>query len=330
MNNDILNVYLISFLTFVGVIVLVEGFYLILRGLREEGSVKINRRLKALSAGGAHGKEVLDLLRRKSLSSIPILDRFFSRIPRIKTLDRTLEQAGLELSVSRYILLQLILAVLLSGLLIATAKLHFLLCIIVAVPVGFAIPSFYVAARRKERLALFASQLPDALDFIARNLRAGNPFSAALKSVASEMPDPIGTEFGITFDEMNYGLELDDALKNLGVRSGSEDMNFFITAVLIQKKTGGNLANVLNKIATVMRARAAMHREIGVLSAEMRLSANVLIALPFIVAGMISLFNPGYLTVLFDTLLGQIIIVGQIVLMMIGYMVMKKMINFHV
>ena len=330
MENEIYTIYLISFLTFIAVIILIEAGYLFVRGIREEGSVKMNKRLKLLSAGGAHGKEVLNLLRRKELSSIEIVNRVLSAIPRIKLVDRTLEQAGLTISVTRYLLLQLLLVVLSTLILIHGLHLHYLLSLVIGIPLGLFLPSIYVSIKRKERLAKFTEQLPDTLDYMARSLRAGNPFSASLKGVANEMPDPTGSEFGITFDEMNYGLELDDALKNLGRRSGSEEINMFITAVLIQRTTGGNLADVLNRIATVMRARAGVIRDVAILSAEMRVSAYVLIGLPFFIAGAISIFNPDYLSVLIDNPVGQVVILIQLVLMLIGYLIMRRMINFHV
>ncbi len=328
--EDIYTIYLISFLTFIAVIVLIEGSYLLLRGIREEGAVKMNKRLKLLSAGGAHGKEVLNLLRRNELSSNEVANRILTKIPRVKLIDRTLEQAGLTISVSRYLLMQLFLVVISS--LIFLYGLNFLpvVSLFIGIPMGIFLPSIFVSIKRKQRLQKFTAQLPDTLDYIARSLRAGNPFSATLKGVATEMPDPTGSEFGITFDEMNYGLELDDALKNLGRRSGSEEMNMFIAAVLIQKTTGGNLADVLNRIATVMRARAGVIRDVAVLSAEMRASSHILIGLPFFVAGAISIFNPGYLDVLFDNPAGQIVILIQLVLMLIGYLIMRRMINFHV
>ena len=330
MENDIYVIYLISFLTFIVVVILIEAGYLFVRGIQEEGAVKMNRRLKLLSAGGAHGKEVLNLLRRKELSSIEMVNRVLSMVPRIKVIDRTLEQAGLTISVSRYLLVQLSLIVMITFILIYGLNFYYTISLFIGIPLGLALPAMYVSTKRKERLTQFTEQLPDTLDYIARSLRAGNPFSATLKGVANEMPDPTGSEFGICFDEMNYGLELEDALKNLGRRSGSDEMNMFITAVLIQRTTGGNLADVLNRIATVMRARAGVIRDVAILSAEMRVSAYILIGLPFVVAGVMSIFNPTYLTVLIDNPVGQIVILIQLVLMLIGYLIMRRMINFHV
>jgi len=211
--NDIYVIYLISFLTFIAVIILIEAGYLLVRGIREEGSVKMNKRLKLLSAGGAHGKEVLDVLRRNELSSIAIVNRVLSKIPRIKVVDRMLEQSGLTISVSRYLLIQLLVIVVVTFVLAYGLNFHYIISLLIGIPLGLSLPAIYVGIKRKERLAKFTEQLPDTLDYIARSLRAGNPFSASLKGVANEMPDPTGSEFGITFDEMNYGLELEDALQ---------------------------------------------------------------------------------------------------------------------
>jgi tight adherence protein B len=312
------------------VVLLLEGIYLLWRALHVEGAQKINQRLRALSAGGSHGKEVLDLVRNRELSSVPILNRWLSAIPRAHAIDRALEQAGMHLTVTRFVGLQLFLALILAIILKLLSPLPVIVIIVISLIAGISLPYFYIIYRRKKRMQRFDEQLPDALDYIARSLRAGNPFSAALKSVSTEMNDPIGTAFGQTFDEMNYGLELEDALYNLGDRVGSEEVQYFITAVLVQRTTGGNLAEVLNRIASVMRERARTFREVIIQASEMRLSARVLIALPFVVAGAVSIFNPGYLASLLDEQLGRLIIGIQIVLMVIGYLVIRRMINFRI
>jgi tight adherence protein B len=317
-------------LAFLAVVLLLEGGYIFWRALHEEGAQKISRRLRALSAGGAHGKEVLDLLRHRELSSVPVLNRWLTSIPRAHAIDRVLEQAGSHLTVMRFMGLQIFLSLLLGVALSFLTPMHILIIIIISLSAGISLPYLYMVYQRKKRLQKFDEQLPDALDYIARSLRAGNPFSAAMKSVSVEMADPIGTAFGATFDEMNYGLELDDALYNLGDRIGSEEVQYFITAVLIQRTTGGNLADVLNRIASVMRERARTYREVIILASEMRLSARILIALPFIVAGTVSIFNPGYLGTLLDEPLGRIIIGIQIALMVIGYLIIRRMINFRI
>lgn len=330
LENDVYAIYIISFLSFVAVLLVVEGVYFLYRGLREEGTIKMSRRIKAISAGGIHGKEALDIIRRRVFSEIPTLNRILISIPRLHALDRVLEQSGVGINVSRFLGMQLLLSAVMVGLLLLVSPLHIAIIMLIGVPIGFIIPSLILVRKRDKRHLKFTAQLPDALDFIARSLRAGNPFSASMKAVAAEVPAPTGEEFGITFDEINYGVEVEDALQNLASRSGSEEIGFFITAVLIQRQTGGNLADVLNRISKVMRDRASTYREIRILSAEMRLSAYVLIALPFFVAAILSIVNPGYLTILFVSKIGQVLIVIQLFLMLLGYLVIRKMINFRV
>lgn len=329
MDNSL--VIIASILAFLAVVILVEGLYLLARSMHEEGAARVQRRLRYLSAGGGHGQDVAQhLLKRDVLSDAPVLNRLLLLLPRVHGVDRMLEQSGMELTVMRYIGMQVMLSLIFMIVLMLLLNFDALLALAVAVVPGFMLPHVYVMVRKRKRREKLTAQLPDALDFIARSLRAGNPFSASLKAAAEEMPDPLAKEFGITFDEMNYGLPLEDALRNLGQRTGNEEIHYFITAVIIQRQTGGNLADVLNRIAEVMRSRARTFREINIQAAEMRLSARVLIGLPFFVAGVVSIGNPSYLAVLYTEPMGRIIIGIQLLLMLMGYIVVRRMINFRV
>lgn len=322
--------YIISLLIFGAVLALVEGAYLLWAAMNPPGSSRLHKRLRLLSAGGEHGREVLELLRRQEPGSTSWLNEKLTKIPRFHVLDRLIERAGLKVSVAGFTGIQIGLSILI--LFLAELVLHttLLLAVPISFAVGFFLPWAYVKAKGASRVRRFDEQLPDAMDFMARSLRAGNPFLATLKAASEEMPDPIGTEFGFTFDEVNYGLELEDALANLGERVGSEELRYFITAVLVQKATGGNLAAILNRIAHVMRERSRTYGEIRIQASEMKTSARVLIGLPFFVGGVIALFNPTYLNVLVDNKLGQGIILMQGVFMLAGYLVIRHMINFRV
>lgn len=328
--NSPYSVYILSFFAFIAAVALVEAVYLLWRSLNVTETIKINRRIKAMSAGGAHGKEVLELLRQSRLSTIPWLNRILGAFPRFHSIDRLLQQSGVNITLVKFIGIQTALTLCVLLLLTLLFDALFVVALLIALVVGISVPYLFIVRKRIDRHEKFTQQLPDALDYLARSMRAGNPFTASLRMASEELPVPTGTEFGITFDEMNYGLELDDALFNLGERSGSEEMRFFITAVLIQKTTGGNLADVLNRIAAVMRSRAILHRDIRILAAEMKYSANILIALPFVVAGLMSIVNPGYLPILFEHEIGLILIGAQILLMLLGYIVIQRMINFRI
>lgn len=324
------TIYLISFAAFLAALAAVQGLYLLWQGLHIEQTVRVNRRLKVLSTVGLAQGKAVSLLRERQFSDVPWLNRVMIRVPRLHTVDHMLEQSGLDLTVSRYMLIQVILSLLFFILLLLFTPGNLVVTLPVSILAGFTLPHAFVAYRRGQRMADFTRQLPDALDYLARSLRAGNPFSASLRSASEELPEPIASEFRATFEEMNFGLDLEAALHNLGDRTGSEELKYFITAVLIQRTTGGNLAEVLNRISHVMRSRASTLREIQVLAAEMKYSANILIALPFLVAIALSVLNPGYLSVLFETELGLVVIGLQLLFMALGYVVIQKMINFRV
>ena len=328
--DNVYTIYFISFLAFVAVILLIEGGYYLWNSLGVERSQKINRRFRALSAGGVSAKHAVSLLDEKQFSTLPWLNRLLARIPRMHALDRSIEQAGIDVTVSRFILMLIVISLaLIIGL---SLVVNFPLYIIIPFSTVLSITFFviFIASKQTRRKKKFTEQLPDTMDFISRSLRAGNPFSSALLSVSKEMPEPTADEFAITFDELNYGLDLEAALHNLGKRTGSEEVRYFITAALIQRQTGGNLADVLNRISAVMRSRVNTRREIQVLAAEMELSAKVLIGLPIFIAAALMVVNPDYLKILIEHELGLVIIGLQMVLMAVGYAIIKKMINFRV
>lgn len=235
----------------------------------------------------------------------------------------------MSVTVTRVLLLQLSLGIIFSALLIFFSKLNIYILIFAGLAAGFFLPVSFLTRKKSLRRDQLAEQLPDALDYIARSLRAGNPFSTSIKLISKEMGGPIAYEFGIVFDEINFGLDVEEALHGLFERTQSEDIRYFVTAVILQKTTGGNLAEVLNRIAGIIRDRARMKNEIGILSSEMRLSANIFILLPFIVAGAILFLNPDYMKPLFEHELGLKIIGLQILMMVCGYAIIQKMVRFH-
>jgi tight adherence protein B len=327
--DEISSVYLISALAFVAIIALIEGGYLLWRSLNIPAALRVSRRLHQLSAAGTSARDTLSILRGDNLSDIPIVSRILAHIPRVRRIDSLLEQSGSTMTVARFLLIQLMLSLALVLLLLLMST-PLWIGLVVGVVIGTTLPAMWFNRRRDKRRALFTAQLPDTLDFLSRSLRAGNPLVASFKSVAENMPEPSASEFALTFNELNFGIDLHDAMDHLARRTGSEEMHYFVTAVLIQRSTGGNLAEILSSLAAVMRSRTSTYREIRILAAEMRFSANVLVALPFIVAAAVSLISPGYLSVLFTTDLGMMVIGAQLFLMGVGYWIVHRMINFRV
>ena len=192
------------------------------------------------------------------------------------------------------------------------------------------LPYFYLVYRKDKRLKKFDEQLPDALDLIGRGIRSGHALPSALKMVADEMADPISEEFRAAFDEVNYGFSMQDALTNLATRVPSTDLKYFVVAVLIQRDTGGNLAELLDNISALIRARQKLYGTIRVLSAEGKLSAWILTLLPIVLAFIINLINPTFMEVLWKDEVGIQMIIGVVILMIVGIYWMRKIIKIRV
>jgi tight adherence protein B len=187
----------------------------------------------------------------------------------------------------------------------------------------------YLAHRRSRRIFAFTDQLPDAIDIIVRGVRIGLPFSTAVALVAREMPDPIGTEFGILADEISFGLDTQTALHNLHRRVGQEDLTFLIVALNIQQRTGGNIAEILGRLSKLMRKRSTMRMKIRALSAEGRVSSYFLSALPFILVAGMSIVSPHYFDPVRSAAILEPAIAIGLTLMVVGNLIMYKMVNFR-
>lgn len=317
--------YLFVILGFFAVFGLIEGLYLAWNAYKGPEAKRIERRLLAMSAGQRSVET--PLLKKRLLSDVPALEKLMLRLPRIHHLDRLLQQSGTSMNVASFIAISLLLA-----LAPATAAVSFALplpAMAVGI-VGLLLPSAYVLRLRSRRLRSIEEQLPDALDLMARALQAGHAFSSALNMVATEGPEPIAQEFRITFDEINFGVSLQDALMNLSARVASTDLRYFVIAVLIQRETGGNLAELLTSIATMIRERLRLAGTVRVLSAEGRMSAWILGVLPFLVAGGIELINPDFMQLLWKDPAGVKMVSGALVLMLAGIVWMWRIIAIRV
>jgi len=176
----------------------------------------------------------------------------------------------------------------------------------------------------------FQAQLPESLDLMARSLKAGHAFSTGMKLAADEFDDPLGTEFSITLDEINFGLGVSDALKNLVHRVECQDLNFFVVAVILQRETGGNLAEIMENIAYLIRERYKLYGKVRTLAAEGKLSMYVLLALPFFIIGALFIMNPAYIKILFIEPAGRIMCAVALFMMIIGAIVMNRMVDIKV
>jgi tight adherence protein B len=193
-----------------------------------------------------------------------------------------------------------------------------------------ALPAGYLYRLKSQRLAMFERQLPEALELVSRSLRAGHAFSVGLKLVGEEAADPIGIEFRRVFDEVSMGVALPQALQNMTDRLDSVDLRFFVTSVLVQRETGGNLAEIIDSLAGLIRMRFELQLRIKALSAEGRFSAVVLFALPIVIGGALFKMNPDYMSTLFTDPMGQNMVMLGSVLMVTGALIMKRMVAIKV
>ena len=195
---------------------------------------------------------------------------------------------------------------------------------------GFLLPFLYLRIKRSRRLRAFEEAFPEALDLMSRALKAGHAFATGLKMVADEMPEPVGPEFRKTFDEQNFGLPLKDALANLTVRMPLLDVRFFSTAVLIQRETGGNLSEILENLAHVVRERFKILRQVRVYTAHGRLTGYVLLALPAVLCIALSFINPDHMNLLFRERIGQMLLMTAAVMQAIGYFWIRQVVKIEV
>jgi tight adherence protein B len=314
-------------LGFLAVVLLLEGLYLAWNAYSGPEARRIQRRLQVLSAGGSD-IVAAPLIRKRLLSDVPAVERALLLLPRIHVLDRFLLQSGMTLTVAGF--LAIAVAVALVGFVAATMLgAPWWLGLAVAA-VAAALWTGFVQRRRRQRMQRIGQQLPDALDLMARAMQAGHAFSSALRLVGTEGPQPIAGEFLAVFDEINFGIPLDKALGDLAVRVSTSDLRYFVVAVLIQRDTGGNLAEILGGIAALIRERQKLMGSIRVLSAEGRLSAWILSILPFALALVISFVNRDFIAKLWTDPLGIRLAGFALALMLIGIWWMWRMVKIRI
>ncbi|MBK5204398.1 MAG: type II secretion system F family protein [Polaromonas sp.] len=322
-----LSFSLFLILGFVAVVLLLEGGFVYWNDTKSPEVQRVAQRLRAISAGG-HAEGEGKLYKERVLSDTPAVQRLLLRLPRVGQLDRLLQQSGSTSTVSRLLAVSVILML---GGLVAGLLLRWLLPVMLLVAAGLAMfPFLRLKWKRNKRLHQIEAQLPDAMDLISRAMRAGHAFPQALAMVGAEAQEPIAGEFKITSDEISFGISIDSALNNLATRIPSPDVRYFVMAVIIQRETGGNLAELLGKLAELVRERFKLFAKVRVLAAEGKLSAWILTGLPFCVAAAVQILNPKYLSVLFTDPMGIRMVIGAMVLMAIGIFAMWRIIDIRV
>jgi tight adherence protein B len=307
-------------LVFGAALLAVQGGYRLFFQTRQKQKT-INRRLALHDELGSQAEALETLRRERGVAEFesPLLTRASD----------FLMQTGLKLEPKALGLYALAFATVLFVVLSALLGLGFV-SFLLAILLTLALTYFLLRRARRRRIARFAEQLPDALDVIVRGVKVGHPFSIALGLVAKEMADPIGTEFGMTADEITFGLDLNKAIEHLSRRVGQEDLLFFMTAISVQSKTGGNLAEILERLSKLIRQRMKIRLKIRSLTAEGRLSSIFLTAVPFVIFGLVNVIAPSYYGAVWSHPATMPILGFALGLLVLGNFVLRKMVNFKV
>jgi tight adherence protein B len=293
----------------------------------------IRARVAAAPTAGVP-RETLALLRDEMLSRIPAFDTLLRRSERASRLQILLEQADLAIRVGNMLLYSLVSAAILgvSGYVLTgtLARNEAVLLTFVFAGLGAILPYSYASWRRNRRFTKFEEAFPEAMDTLARAVRAGHAFTMAIEIVCSELSEPVATEFRKLYEEQKYGMPVRDALVNLAERMPLVDVKFFVTAVMLQRETGGNLAEILDNLSYMIRERFKILRQVRVYTAQGRLTMMLLMGLPPTIVITMLILNPSFIRPLFDDPIGHVLLAAGITLQTIGYFVIRRIIRIQV
>jgi tight adherence protein B len=292
---------------------------------------RLQQRLRDVSAPeapAAGGETDATVVKQKQQGPLPGVDRLVAGSSLGSGLSKLIEQSGVRTTPSAIAMISLGTAA--ATAVVAMMFIRHPLTPLVAGLVGVVMPTLYLMRRRSVRLKKFEEQFPEALDLLSRAIRAGHAFQTAMSMVASELREPVGPEFKKTFDQQNFGLPLRDALNELAERIHILDVRFFVTAVLIQRESGGNLAEILDNLAHVVRERFKIRRQVRVHTAHGRFTGYVLLALPAALGVALSFINPDHMHMLFNEHMGQMMLMGAIVMQTIGFIWIRQVIKIEV
>ena len=319
----------ISFLVFVFALFLVLGAYLLATHGSDAKRTLLRKRLADAVLYSARAEDVEVVLARNELmSEIPWVNRSLIRLQAALHLKRMLDQADIHITPSRLLMFSVMAGVL--GALATSVVSSLILMMLLVGVVTASLPFVHVWWKRKKRFDHFLEHLPDTLDLMSRGLSAGHAFSETLQMVAAEMPDPIAAEFRKTYEEQNLGLSLKLALENLTQRMPLLDLRMCVTAILIQKETGGNLAEILEKVAHTIRERFRIMGDLKTLTTSSRMSAWLLCALPIFVALAVTVMNPDYMSVLWKDQRGHYLIAAAMFMQITGMLIVRKILDIRI
>jgi tight adherence protein B len=303
-------------------------YYALVHRPEHKAEREFERRLKDLSSFSSEGGTPSVVLAEAASSAVPMVDRLVGGTGTGSWLANLIEQSGVVITPGRVITLSLVAGAVLG--LLALLFVHKLLAAVVAALVGLALPVAWLKMKRRKRMRRFEEQFPEALDLLARAIRAGHAFQTSMGMVADELPAPVGVEFKKSFEQQNYGLPLKEALNAMAERMPLMDVKFFVTAVQSQRETGGTLAEILDNLAHVVRERFKILRQVRVHTAHGRFTGYVLLGLPAALAVALMFISPEHMKTLFTNKMGQTMVMGAICMQSFGFLWIKKIVKIEV
>ena len=309
----------------IAVFCIIEGLFLFLKDRSTPEIKRIKKQLKEISDQSR--AEVSLMGQTRPLSDVPWLNKFLLRVPLAIKMDNFLVQTGTSYPLAVFLLVSMILA--LCGSLLLSMISSSSLGLLLGLALGL-VPFSVLRSMKVRRLKKFEEQLPDALGMIARSLRAGHALAGGLEMVGQEFPDPLGPEFTRIVNQINFGVGVEQALRNMATRIDSPDIKFLVVSINIQRESGGNLSEIIDTIGRLIRERFVLRGKIRALSAEGKLSAIILFAMPIVITTALFMFNPDYIEVLVSDPLGRLLLFSAVTMMTFGMMVVRKMINIKV
>jgi tight adherence protein B len=289
---------------------------------------KLNQRLLDVSTPLESAGEEASVVKQAIESPLPVIERLVERFAAAGRLKQLIEGAGLKTTPGGLVVMSIVLAIVMG--VIADLVLHQPFVTPLAAALGGAAPFVYLIRARATRMKRFEEQFPEALDLLSRALRAGHAFQTAMGMVGDDLKEPVGPEFKRTFDQQNYGLPLREALHQLTERIPLLDVRFFVTAVLIQRETGGNMSEILDNLAHVVRERFKILRQVRTHTAHGRFTAVVLLSLPPFLAAALTFIAPEHMELLFTNKMGQMMLIVAILMQLVGFVWIRKVIKIEV
>jgi|SRR5208337_3560029 len=320
--------FLIATLVCILVALAAFALFLLLDQRRARARLIRERLAQESKAPETGAEEQLAVVRDEQLSNIPALDALLRRSERVSAIQKMLSQGGLTTRAGNFLGLCTLVAI--AAAIVAFVLTKKMEIAWVCLLVGFLLPYSYASFRRTQRFAKFEELFPEAIDTLARAVRAGHAFTTALEMITSEISEPIAGEFRQLYEEQKFGMPVRDALLNLTERVPLVDVKFFVTAVMLQRETGGNLAEILDNLSYVIRERFKIQRQVRVYTAQGRLTMALLMGMPPIIVVTMLVLNPGFIHPLFSDPIGHTLLVAGITLQTVGYFVIRKIIRIQV